>query len=72
MWRIRPECTVFEKTIYKTIEPETGLEFDNGVGWRCQNCAHVFRDVYIEDKKLWKHCPFCGKPIILYDYRRDL
>ena len=52
---IRPKGE-WEQTRYRSID-QTGESYDDGIGFRCSNCANVFK---VTSLARYNFCPNCG------------
>ena len=47
----------WEVTKYRSYDPQSCETYDDGVGFRCSNCANVFK---ITSLARCHYCPNCG------------
>lgn len=52
----QPKMGKWEQTRYRSID-QTGESYDDGIGFRCSNCANVFK---VTSLARYHFCPNCG------------
>lgn len=49
----------WEETRYRSYDPQSCETYDDGMGFKCSNCAHVFKVTSLD-------CPNCGAKMVNY------
>lgn len=47
----------WEETIYRSYDPQSCETYDDGIGFRCSNCANAFK---VTSVARYHYCPNCG------------
>ena len=47
----------WEETRYRSYDPQSCETYDDGIGFRCSNCANAFK---VESLARYCYCPSCG------------